>query len=80
MASRARRVERRGVTPGLTGREMVTKGNNVLASGALSAAHQENEPIARRAIIYRPERVIESDFEVVRDTEFEPVAPNREQF
>ena len=41
---------------GVTGREMVTKGNKVLASGALSGALEGIEFIARRAFIYQPER------------------------
>jgi hypothetical protein len=41
-----------------------------LAHGALSGAHEWNELIASRALIYNPERVIGADFEVVRDTGF----------
>jgi hypothetical protein len=51
-----------------------------LASGALTGAHEANELVGCRAFIYQPERVIEADFEVVRDTGFEHVAPNWEQF
>jgi hypothetical protein len=44
-----------------------------LANEALPCADEANEPIARRAFIYKPERVFVADFEVVRDTGFEPV-------
>ena len=50
----------------------VTKGNKVLANGALSGAHDKNGPAACRAFIYGPQRVNEADFEVVRDAGFEP--------
>ncbi len=54
---------------------MVTKGNKGLASGALHGALEGIGPIALRAFIYQPERVTGADFEVVRDTGFEPVTP-----
>jgi len=66
-------AERQLATGGITGWKKVTKGNKVLASGALSGALEGIGPIARRASIYQPERVIGADFEVVRDTGFEPV-------
>jgi hypothetical protein len=73
-------VERQLAPVGVTSRKKVTKGNKVLASGALSGAHEANELAGCRAFIYKPERVIEADFEVVRGTGFEHVAPNWEQF
>lgn len=36
--------------------------------------------ISRRALIYRPERVIQAFWKMVRDAGFEHVAPNWEQF
>ena len=60
---------------GVTSWKKVTKGNKVLASGALSGASEGIELIARGAFIYQPKRVIGADFEVVRDTGFEPVTP-----
>ena len=64
---------RQQAPPGVAGRKKVTKGNKVLASGALSGAHELIEMIARRASIYEPQRVMEANLEVVRDTGFEPV-------
>ncbi len=73
-------VERQLAPVGVTSRKKVTKGNKVLASGALSGASEGIELIARGAFIYQPERVIGAETEVVRDTGFEHVAPNWEQF
>ena len=54
---------------------MVTKGNKKFAGSAGIRESVKVEAIARRASIYGPQRVIEADFEVVRDTGFEPVTP-----
>ena len=55
---------------------MVTKGNKNFAGSAEIREDGAGIAIARRAFIYKPERVIGTDFEVVRDTGFEHVAPN----
>jgi hypothetical protein len=54
---------------------MVTKGNKKFAGSAEIRKEAPRRAIARRAFIYQPERVIRADFEVVRDTGFEPVTP-----
>ena len=52
---------------------MVTKGNKKFAGSAGIRESVKVGAIARRAFIYGPKRVIEANFEVVRDTGFEPV-------
>ncbi len=54
---------------------MVTKGNKNYAGSAEIREEEPRREIARRAFIYQSERVIAADFEVVRDTGFEPVTP-----
>ena len=54
---------------------MVTKGNKKFAGSAEIREEAPRKENTRRAFIYQPERVIEADFEVVRDTGFEPVTP-----
>jgi hypothetical protein len=54
---------------------MVTKGNKNFAGSTEIREDGAGIAIARRAFIYQPERVIGTDFEVVRDTGFEPVTP-----
>jgi hypothetical protein len=51
----------------------MVKSNKDLANGALYGAYEANEPIARKASIYAPQRVTEANLEVVRDTGFEYV-------
>jgi len=55
--------------------EMVTKGNKKFAGSAGIRESRRRWAIAHRAFIYKPQRVTEADFEVVRDTGFEPVTP-----
>ena len=43
-------------------------------------ASESGDSMARRAFIYQAERVIQAFWKVVRDTGFEHVAPNWEQF
>lgn len=50
----------------------VTKGNKKFAGSAEIREDTKGEAVARRASIYRPKRVIEANFEVVRDAGFEP--------
>jgi hypothetical protein len=45
---------RQQAPPSGTGQKMVTKGNKVLANGALSGAHEAKEQNAPRAFIYQP--------------------------
>ena len=52
---------------------MVTKGNKKYAASAEIREEEPRRAIARGVCIYQPERVIGADFEVVRDTGFEPV-------
>gem|GEM_PF-4075481 len=52
---------------------MVTKGNKKFAGPAGIRESSRRWAIARRAFIYKAQRVNEADFEVVRDTGFEPV-------
>ncbi len=59
---------------------MVTKGNKNFAESAEIREDGAGIAITHRSFIYQPERVIWADFEVVRDTGFEHVAPNWEQF
>ena len=54
---------------------MVTKGNKKFAGSAEIRESESRWAAARRASIYRPQRVMEAIFEVVRDTGFEPVTP-----
>ncbi len=54
---------------------MVTKGNKKFAGSAGIRESERKRAIARIAFIYGPERVTEANFEVVRDTGFEPVTP-----
>ena len=55
---------------------MVTKGNKDSAGSAEIREDIKGEAVACRASIYQPERVIWADFEVVRDTGFEPATSN----
>jgi hypothetical protein len=52
---------------------MATKGIKVFANGAFSGALEESGPIALRASVYKPERVILAYRGMVRDTGFEYV-------
>ena len=50
-------------------------GNKDLASVTLLDASESGDSMARRAFIYKAERVIQAFWKVVRDTGFEPVTP-----
>ena len=52
---------------------MVKKGNKKFAGSAEIRESVKLRAIALRATIYWPEKVTEANFEVVRDTGFEPV-------
>ena len=54
---------------------MVTKGNKKFAGSAGIRESERRRAIARRALFYGPQRVMEANLEVVRDTGFEPVTP-----
>ena len=54
---------------------MVTKGNKKFAGSAGIRESERRRATARRASIYKPQRVKEANLKVVRDTGFEPVTP-----
>ena len=53
----------------------VTKGNKKFAGSAGIRESVKVWAIARRASLEQPQRVTETDLEMVRDTGFEPVTP-----